>query len=96
MSDNPFKKKPESKSVSEDVNEIGLENVCPFLTSPSLLMVNSTVEQRVKGAPAVQPALGTSLSPCIEDTCAFWHKQEKCCVLISALTKLAGLSKAVE
>jgi hypothetical protein len=91
--ENPFKK---TKEVSENVGEIGLKNVCPFLTSPSLVSIPSTVEQRVKGAPAMQPALGTSLSPCIEDICAFWHKQEKCCVLVSALTKLAGLSKVVE
>ena len=96
MSDNPFKKKPEPKDVSDDVEDLALENVCPFLTTPSLAFVNSTVEQRVKGAPPVQPALATNLIPCIEDSCAFWHKQAKCCVLISALTKLADLSKAVD
>jgi hypothetical protein len=92
---NPFRgnsdKKPEA---SGNVEDLGLTNVCPFLTSNSLVMVQSPVEQRLKGSPPVQPALGTSLSPCIEKACKFWSEKHQDCIVKSGLEALAWAAKS--
>jgi hypothetical protein len=92
---NPFRdgndKKPQA---SNDVEELGLANVCPFLTSNSLVMVQAPVENRLKGAPPVQPALGTSLTPCIEKACKFWSEKHQDCIVKSGLEALTWAAKS--
>jgi hypothetical protein len=90
--DNPFRDK--STQPPQDVKALGLKNVCPFLTCNSLLMIQSSVEQRVKGAPNIQPGLGTSLSPCVEEACKFWSTKHQDCIVKSGLEALAWAAKS--
>jgi hypothetical protein len=93
--DNPFRNKDSKKpEVTENVEDLGLVDVCPFLTSNSLVMVNAPVEARMKGAPPVQPALGTSLSPCIKGMCKFWSEKHQDCIVKNGLEALAWAAKS--
>lgn len=93
--DNPFRKNDGKKQESsENIEDLGLRDVCPFLTANSLGVVHTPVEERLKGAPSVQPALGTSLTPCIEKACKFWSEKHKDCIVKTGLEALVWAAKS--
>ena len=97
MDENPFKgkKRPhlEKDDVSGDAGDLGLEGVCPFLTAPTLSFIASSVQDKMKGAPAMMPVLPLGLSPCIGESCTFWRVEQQDCRLVRAADALIRLGE---
>jgi len=95
--ENPFKKNKkiadEKPAVTDDPDGLGLVDVCPFLTAPSLSFIPSSVEQKMKGAPPMVPVLPLGLSPCIQASCKFWNERRENCSLLLAADALVRLSE---
>lgn len=99
MNDNPFSKKDGKPAppVTRKPEELELQNVCPFMTSPTMAFRPSNKAEQMSGAGPVVPFLTAGLVGCVKEACMFWKKNEiiegGACLIREGLAALVGATR---